>query len=39
MNAELREKMKIGAAASAPIPAAPPDGEMRAQEALRPSRR
>ncbi len=39
MNAELREKLKIGASAAAPIPAAPPDGEVRAQEAVRPGRR
>ncbi len=38
MNAELREKLKIGAT-PAPIPAAPPDGETRAQEAVRPTRR
>ncbi len=39
MNAELREKMKIGAGATAPVPLAPPDGEIKAQEAVRPTRR
>ena len=36
MNAELRAKMKIGAATAAPVPEPPPDGEVRAQEAVRP---
>ncbi len=39
MDAELREKMKIGAATPAPIPALPVDGEAKAQEAVRPGRR
>lgn len=39
MDAELRDKMKIGASAPAPIPVPPPDGEARAQEAVRPSKR
>ncbi len=39
MDAELREKMKIGAATPAPIPALPVDGEMKAQEAVRPGRK
>ena len=39
MNTELRAALKIGAGAPAPIPAAPPDGEIRAQEAVRPARR
>ena len=39
MNTELRAALKIGAGAVAPIPAAPVDGEARAQEAVRPSRR
>src|ERR1700712_1269980 len=36
MDAELRAKMGIGAATPAPIPALPADGEVRAQEAVRP---
>ena len=36
MNTELRAKMKIGAGATAPVPEAPPDGEARAQDAVRP---
>ncbi len=36
MNTELREKMKIGTGAAAPVPDAPADGEVRAQEAVRP---
>ena len=39
MDAELRAKMGIGAATPAPIPALPPDGEVRAQEAVRPGRK
>jgi recombination protein RecA len=39
MDAELREKMKIGAATPAPIPALPSDGEAKAQEAVRPGRK
>ncbi len=39
MDAELRAKMGIGAATAAPIPALPPDGEIRAQEAVRPGRK
>ncbi len=39
MNTELRAKLKIGAAAPAPIPDTPPDGEIRAQEAVRPAGR
>ena len=39
MNTELRAKLKIGAAAAAPIPDAPSDGEERAQEAIRPAGR
>ena len=39
MDAELREKMKIGAATPAPIPALPVDGEAKAQEAVRPGRK
>ena len=39
MDAELREKMKIGASAPAPIPPAPVDGEAKAQEAVRSSKR
>lgn len=39
MNTELRAALKIGAGATAPVPAAPADGEARAQEAVRPSRR
>ncbi len=39
MNTELRAALKIGAGAAAPIPAAPADGEVRAQEAVRPGRR
>ena len=34
MNAELREKMKIGSNAPAPIPEAPVDGEAKAVEAV-----
>ncbi|WP_419805827.1 recombinase RecA [Terriglobus sp.] len=34
MNAELREKMKIGTNAPAPIPEAPSDGEAKAVEAV-----
>ena len=36
MNAELREKLKIGAGTAAPVPEAPVDGEVKAQEAVRP---
>ena len=39
MNTELRAALKIGVGAPAPIPAAPADGEVRAQEAVRPARR
>jgi recombination protein RecA len=39
MDKELREKMKIGAATTAPVPAAPEDGEAKAQEAVKPGRR
>ncbi len=39
MNAELRAKLKIGAAVAAPVPEAPEDGEERAQEAIRPAGR
>src|ERR1700712_1808040 len=39
MDKELREKMKIGAATAAPIPPLPVDGEVRAQEAVRPGRK
>lgn len=39
MDAELRTKMKIGAASTAPVPAAPLDGEAKAQEAVRPTRK
>ena len=39
MDAQLREAMKIGAAAPAPIPVPPPDGEEKAQEAVRSSRK
>jgi recombination protein RecA len=39
MDKELRDKLKIGAASSAPIPAAPEDGEARALEAVKPGRK
>ena len=39
MNTELRAKLKIGVAAAAPIPEPPADGEVRAQEAVRPTAR
>jgi recombination protein RecA len=39
MDAELRAKMGIGAATPAPIPPLPVDGEVRAQEAVRPGRK
>ena len=35
MNAELRAKLQIGTGAAAPIPDAPVDGEVRAQEAVK----
>lgn len=39
MNTELRAALKIGAGPVAPIPAPPIDGEVRAQDAVRPGRR
>ena len=39
MNLELRAKLKIGTAEPAPVPVAPVDGEERAQEAIRPTRK
>ena len=39
MDKELREKMKIGVAAPPPVPVPPADGEVRAQEIVRPGRK
>ncbi len=39
MDNEVRAKLNIGAAATAPIPEAPANGEAKAQEAIRPTRR
>ena len=39
MDKELRAKMAIGVSAPAPVPPAPEDGEEKAQEAIKPSRR
>ena len=39
MDKELRAKLAIGVAATAPVPPAPEDGDVKAQEALKPARR
>ncbi len=39
MDTQLRAKLNIGASSLAPVPAAPADGEEKAQEAVRPSRK
>ncbi|SEC16919.1 recombinase RecA [Terriglobus roseus] len=39
MDKELRAKLAIGVAATAPVPPAPEDGEVKAQEAVKTARR